>query len=317
MATSTAAKAAPPSGPPRMTLASVQRGRAERPQRILLYGVEGVGKSSFAAAAPDPIFLCPEDGLSHLDVARFPEPQSWEDALAAVDVLTRDTHEFRTLVVDTLDWLEPMLWRFICTRDGQSNVESYGYGRGYVAALDEWRVFVGALERLRAQRSMGVVLLAHSWIKTFKNPEAEDFDRYEMKLHAKAAGFLREWVDACLFANYETFAHKDASKRVRGVSTGARLVYTERSAAYDAKNRFNLPPQLPLDWHAFTEAVAANRPADVATITARITELLADAPDELREKVRAAVAKAPTDAAYLARVLNRLAATVSTQEIAR
>lgn len=303
--------------PSRMTLDAVVSGNLEKPRRILVYGVEGVGKSSFAAEADRPIFVCPEDGTAHLDVPRFPEPRSWPEVLEAIQTLTAVEHNYRHVVFDTLDWIEPLIWQFICQRDKQENIESYGYGRGHVAALDEWRLFVARLERLRAERGMHVILLAHSWIKTFKSPESADFDRYEMKLNQKAAGLLREWSDAVCFANYETYAHEDRNKRVRGISTGARLLFTQRSAAYDAKNRFNLPPQLPLDWHAFTEAVAANRPADVATITARITELLADAPDELREKVRAAVAKAPTDAAYLARVLNRLAATVSTQEIAR
>lgn len=309
------AATAAPKSPPRMTLASVTRGRLERPRRILLHGVEGVGKTSFALGATNPIYICPEDGTSEFDVPRFPEPRTWTDVLDAIEELRTGTHDHVHLVLDTLDWLEPMLWRHICLRDGQENIEGYGYGKGYVAALDEWRLFIAKLERLRAERSMHIVMLAHSWIKQFKNPEGEDFDRYQMKLHDKAGGLLREWSDVVLFANYETFAHEDKKKRVRGVSSGVRVMYTTRTAAYDAKNRYNLPPQLALDWQAFEEAIVANRPAEPETVIARIREILADVKDDaLAAGVEKEIAKAPTDAARLARVLNKLAAVVSAKE---
>lgn len=297
---------APPSG--RMTLANISTGPIDRPRRILLYGVEGVGKSTFAASADAPIFLCGEEGSDHLDVPRFPAPRTWLEAREAVDVLRAQATPYRHLVVDTLDWLEPLVWQHVCARAGKESIEDFGYGKGYLAALDEWRLFVKQLEQLRAERQMGVILLAHSHIKPFKNPEADDFDRYEMKLHAKAGGFLREWCDAVLFANYQTFAHKDEKKRVRGVATGERVLYTQRTAAYDAKNRYNLPPTLPLAWDAFTAAVAAGRPGDPAVTRATIEARLAAAPAELAAKVRAAVATHSTDAAFLTRILITLEA---------
>lgn len=308
----------PPQSSGRMTLTAVKRGPIQKPRRVLVHGVEKVGKSSFAAGAEKPVFVCPEDGTSMLDVSRFPEPQTWLDVLDAIDVLRTQEHEYQTVVFDTLDWLEPLLWAHVCAQHGQESIEGFGYGKGYAAALDEWRVFVARLEQLRAARGMHVLLLAHSWIKGFKNPLGEDYDRFEMKLHPKAGGFLREWCDAVLFAAFEEYAHKDEKKRVRGISTGTRLLYTERSAAYDAGNRYNLPPQLPLDYAAFADAVNRGQVADPATITARITEMLATVADaDLRTKVEAAVAKAPTDATYLARVANTLAARLSTQENAR
>lgn len=258
--------AAPPS---RMTLASITKGRQERPIRALLYGVEGVGKSSWAANAPAPIFLAAEEGTGHLDVQRFPAPQDLEEVYAALATLATSNHDFRTLVVDTLDWLEPLVWAHICQRDGYKNIEDYGYGKGYVAALDEWRRFLAAVEKLRAAKSMHVIFLAHSLIRPFKNPAGEDYDRWELKLHAKAGGLLKEWSDVVLFANHEELAVKDGrTKRVRGVSTGARLLYTTRSAAYDAKNRYDLPEQLPLSWDDFYQAVRAHRPADPAALAA-------------------------------------------------
>lgn len=246
--------AAPPS---RMTLANVKRGRVKQPWRILLYGVEGIGKTTLAAATPSPIFLGAEDGSGHLDVPRFPAPAGWEDVKAAVEVLLKEQHEFHTLVLDTIDWAEPLLWDFICARDKKTSIEDYGYGKGYQAALDEWRVLLTQLERLRGV-GVNVMLLGHSQLKLFKNPEGDDFDRYELKLHAKAGGLVKEWCDAVLFANHETFAKKDEkTKRVKGISTGARWLYTQRTAAYDAKNRFGFPDLLPLSWPDVEAAMAA------------------------------------------------------------
>jgi hypothetical protein len=308
---------APARAPSRMTLANVVRGKVQKPMRILLYGVEKIGKSSFAASAPEAVFICAEDGVAEIDCQKFPEPRNWPEVLEALESLRTGDHSFKYVVVDTVDWLEPMIWSYICERDGERNIESYGYGRGYTSALDEWRILLARLERLRSERAMGVILLAHSWTRTFKNPAGQDFDRFEMKMHAKAGGLLKEWSDCVLFAAYEQYTHEDKNKRVRGVSTGARLIYTQRTAVYDAGNRYNLPPELPLDWHAFVEAIEANRPAEPATIRARIAEMLSDADPAFKARVEAAVQNDPNNAAYLARVMNRLAATLSTQENAK
>lgn len=273
MTTATAKQPAPQPRQSRMSLSSLVKGKIEHPLRVLLFGVEGVGKSTFAAGTPSPIFLTAEDGTAQLDVVRFQPPESWGEAVEAVRTLTVDKHDFKTLVIDTLDWAEPLLWDFICKRDKQANIESYGYGKGYSAALEEWRNFVAALEEMRRATKMHVVMLAHSQIKAFKNPEGEDFDRYELKLNKQAAGLLKEWSDCVLFANHETVAHKDAkTKRVRGIDTGARLIHTQRSGGFDAKNRYDLPPTLPLSWPDFEEAVKAHAPADPDTLIAAIQE---------------------------------------------
>jgi hypothetical protein len=303
--------------PSRMQLSTITRGRVGRPMRVLLYGTEGIGKTTFASNAPAPIFLASEDGTSELDVARFPVPKTWQDVLDAVAELTTAEHDYHTLVVDTLDWLEPIVWAHVVVEARNPKIKSIddiGYNKGYNAAYDVWRVFIAALERLRNVRGMHVVLVAHAWIKTFHNPEGEDFDRYEMKPHKLAAGALKEWSDAVLFAKYETFAHKDdKTKRVRGVSSGARIVHTQRVAAWDAKNRYDLPETLPLDWHAFADAVAARRPVEPRVSRERIEVLLEQADDELRTLVRDTVTKAGEDAASLARIADRLAAKINLQ----
>jgi hypothetical protein len=239
-----------------MTLASIKRGKSTAPWRMLLYGVEGVGKTTLAAGTPAPIFLGAEDGSGHLDVARFPTPETWGDLRAAVNLLAREKHDYRTLVIDTVDWVEPLLWAAICARDGQPNVEAYGYGKGYQVALDEWRSWLADLERMRTV-GVNVMMLGHCALRPFKNPEGDDYDRYELKLNAKAGGLLKEWCDAVCFANYETYTKTEQrTKRVKGVSTGARWLYTARTAAYDAKNRFGFPDMLPLSWPDVEAAMA-------------------------------------------------------------
>jgi hypothetical protein len=294
------------------SLTGLVRGKLDQPRRTLLYAPEGVGKSTFASRAHAPIFICAEDGTAQLDVVRLPTPKEWKDVLGSITALTTNKHDFRTLVVDTLDWIEPMLWQHICQRDRKDNVEAYGYGRGYTAALDEWRLFVSALERLRRETRMEVILLAHAWIKAFKDPESDGYDRYELKLHNKAAGLLKEWCDSVLFANYETLQAKDErTKRVRGVSSGARIIHTGRTAAFDAKSRFGLPATLPLDFAEYDAACRASQPADPVTLAEEIRARAPSLGDVLEKQALGALDRAQGDAMKLAELSNWVAAKLA------
>lgn len=302
----------PVPGPSRMKLDAVVRGKQVQPVRAVMYGPEGCGKSTFGANAPSPIFLGAEDGTAQLDVVRFPSPQSWQDILDAVRVLTNETHDYKTLVIDTLDWVEPLVWKTVCQKAGATSIEEVGggYGKGYVAAVDEWRTLLAGLERLRT-KGVHVILLAHSWIRPFKNPQGDDFDRYELKLHAKSSGLIKEWADAVLFANYETFAVKDKSKRVRGVDTGARLIYTERRAAYDAKNRYGLPETLPLSWAEFDAAMKSGQTASPDALKGEIARKAKQLGGELEKTILATLAKAGENAQQLAQINNRVNARLA------
>lgn len=294
----------------RMKLGSVVAGRLDVPLRTMLYGVEGIGKSTFGAQSPKPIFLCAESGTSQLDVARFPEPKSWSDVFDAVRELTDENHDYKTLVIDTLDWLEPLCWDRICERGDKGkrveSIESFGYGRGFQMALDEWRLLIGALEKLIATKRTNVILLAHSQIRTFKNPEGDDYDRWELKLHAKAAGRLKEWCDDVLFAKYETFSTgKDTRK---AVSDGARVVHTNRMAAWDAKNRNGLPDTMPLSWDEYFAAVKAHAPKSTEDLRVQLDAAIGALPvsvdDATKEKIRSSVETNRDDAIKLSAMLN-------------
>lgn len=248
----------------RMTLASITRGKQPGPVRLVLYGVDGVGKTTFAAHAPNPVFIGAEDGTSELDVARFPAPESWLDVLDAIRALTLDAGGFKTLAVDTVDWAEPLLWKHFCKVNSIADKDEFrgGFNRWEDAVLDHWRIFLAALEKLQSAQRMNVILLGHVERKAFKNPEGPDYDRYILKLHQKSAALIREWAKGVYIAKYEAFGDRDEkTKRVRGVSTGERLLYTEWSAAFDAKDRYGLPPSIKLDWTEFERARVAADPA--------------------------------------------------------
>lgn len=293
--------------PKRMALSAVRTGKRQCPPRILVYGTPGIGKSTLASKAPSPIWIGAEDGVSELDVASFPEPSSWNEILEAVDTLTNDKHDFQTVVLDTADWMEPLNWAFCCSRDGKRDIEDYGYGKGYTAALGAWLGLLARLDKLRNARGMNVVILAHSWVRTFNNPSGDDFDRYELKLNQKASGAIIEWSDAVLFACYEQFVRKLDSGKTKAVSSGARLLHTERNAAWEAKNRYCMPPTIALEWDDVWSSI--RRGEEPAVFLARIESELEGVEDEsLAEKVRAFVGKAGNDTAKLAQALNRLSA---------
>lgn len=305
--------------PPLARQLKVHRGRIDSPLRVLLGGIEGIGKTTWGAKAPRPIFICVESGTDELDVERYvfdadgrTEPRTFAEVLDAIRDLAELAHEYQTIVVDTVDALEALIWRAVCVKAGKSNIEEFGYGKGYIAALDEWRAFLAALERLRRERRMHIILIAHTHIRPFKNPEGDDYDRHELKLHLKAGGLLKEWVDDILFAHYETYAVKGAGEtKAKGISTGARVVETQRTAAWDAKNRHSLPSTLPLDYDAFAAAVK-KRGGDAAELRAAIGAKLEELGDaEVTAKVQKLVEAAGDNAVELATIDNRMTATLS------
>lgn len=237
-------------------LKSIKKNEAISAPRIMVYGVEGIGKSTFAAGAPNPIFILTEDGLGSLKVDHFPLASSFDDVMAAIASLYAEKHDFQTVALDSLDWLETMIWRDIETK---YDAKDLAYGKGAVIAADRWRDVLNGLNALRNDKGMAVVLIAHTTIKRFDSPETEPYDRFQPKLQDRSNALIREWCDAVLFANYKTIVKKSDvgfNKEVaRGISTGERLLYTSERPAYMAKNRYGLPESIPLSWEAFIEAI--------------------------------------------------------------
>lgn len=291
-------------------LKSVVSGRLSVPELLVLYGPDGIGKSTFAAAAPNPIFLGAESGTANLDVARFPAPKSFADCLTASRELLEEKHDYKTLVVDTLDWMEPLVFDKLCKDSGVDRVEDScgGYGKWVNASVNLWREYLRSLSALRDARFMNVIMLAHAQLKTFQDPQTNTgYDRYQLKLQDKAGALIREFVDSVLFANFEVHTKEDNKKRTRAFGDGTRKLYTERRPAFDAKNRWNLPKEMPLSWEDYAAAKAAGSSAGPSVIVAQIEELAAQLPDAaIKAKISEAVKKAGNSSANLNVILNRL-----------
>jgi hypothetical protein len=241
-----------------MDLSQVSKGGKMKPPRILIYGQAGIGKTTFGAAAPKPIFLPIEDGLGKIEADAFPCPKSYTDVRDSLDALIKEDHDYKTVVVDSLDWLEPLVWDHTCTASGYKTIEQPGYGRGYVEALKYWREFLDRLNYLRDMKAMQTILVGHSIIREFKSPDTDSFDRYQIKLQQKAADLVCEHSDAILFANYKKSTMKSESRggqRTRAIGTGERILYTEERPAWLAKNRYGLPPEMELSYDAFLTAI--------------------------------------------------------------
>jgi hypothetical protein len=236
-------------------LTQVQSGKRFAPRRVLLYGTHGIGKSTFGAGSDRPVFVQTEDGLGEIECDKFPLALSYSDALKALEALYTEQHPYRTVVVDSLDWLERLIWAEVCRQRSVENIEDIGYGKGYVFALTPWREFLTGLDALRNDRGMTVVLIAHARIERFENPETDSYDRYVPRLHKLASQVIQEWCDEVLFATYKVYTKQTdegfSRKKTKGIGTGERVLYTTERPSHVAKNRLGLPDELPLDWHAY------------------------------------------------------------------
>ena len=241
-----------------ISLASLSKHKQKSP-RIVIHGEPGVGKTTFAASAPSPVVIQTEDGLGNLEATAFPLATSFDDVMQAIVSLYQEDHEFRTLVVDSLDWLEPLIWAKVCADNKIESIEKLGYGRGYVEALAYWRQFFDGITALRDHKDMTIVMTAHSEIKRVEDPMLPAYDTRDLKLHKRAAALAEEFADVILFAAVQTNTVTEESgfnnKRVRAVTTGNRVMHTVGQPAFLAKNRFSLPAVLPLSWADFASAM--------------------------------------------------------------
>lgn len=246
-----------------MSKYSVTTGVQSAPVKTVLYGPEGIGKSTFASHFPDPVFIDTEGGTKRLDVARLPQPTSWAMLLDEVAEVTRGNVPCGTLVLDTADWAERLCAQAVCARAKVKGIEDFGYGKGYTYLKEEFgRLLDGLEETLKAGHN--VVVLAHAAITKFEQPDAVgNYDRWTMKTSKQVAPLLREWCDMLLFANYKTVIEKSGSgpNAKNKASGGKRVLYTTHHACWDAKNRFDLPEEIPFAYEAIAHCIPGSAPA--------------------------------------------------------
>jgi len=264
----------------KFALSDIQTKSDPLPNRYGLHAREGWGKTSFGAQAPKPIFLQTrgETGLDTLiaskqlpETPHFPELQSWEELKDAVRVLSAEEHPYRTLVIDTVNGAERLCYEYICKRDFGDDWGDRGFGgyqRGYEVSLAEWRLFLNDLDELRRTRKMAIFFLIHTKVKTFKNPEGADFDRWAPEMQDKCWGLTHKWLDCVLFGNFETVVKSeknDPAKKGKAAATSARILYTQQRPAFDAKNRMGLPEEIEMGdspseaWSNFATALKGGK----------------------------------------------------------
>lgn len=251
-----------------ISLASLQHGRQARPPKVVIYGGPKVGKSTFAAGAPGVVFIQTEEGLDALDVTRFPMATSYDEVMEAVQTLATEEHDFGTLALDSLDWMEPLVWAKVAGNAGVKSIEEVGggYGKGYVEALKYWRELLDGLDYLRNERNMCVVIIAHDETRRMTPPDGEPYDYAALKLHKRAADMVEEWADIIGYAAPRLAIRKDDlgfnKKHARAVSLNdQRTLYLGQNPAYVSGNRFGMASEIPLDWDAFAAELPGGAPA--------------------------------------------------------
>lgn len=246
---------------------NINRGVIKKPQKIVIYGPEGIGKSTFAAQAPGVLFIDTEDSTTHMDVARFDKPTSWTMLRQQVAYIKANPTICKTLAVDTADWAERLaIEHIIASKSTNGNIkgiEDFGYGKGYVYLEEEFGRFLNDLQDL-IEIGINIVITAHAEIKKIEQPEeVGGYDHWQMKLEKKTMPLLKEWADVLLFANYKTMVinvdNQGAAKGKNKAQGNQRVMYTTRTPWWDGKNRHDLPDELPFDFRHIAHIVGESK----------------------------------------------------------
>lgn len=234
-----------------------------KPPIIVIHGGPGIGKTTFAASAPNPIFILTEDGLGLNDAHYFPEPKSFNEIMDYISALMYEKHDYNTLVIDSLSALEPVLNKSVAADHQKQSLEDFGYGKGEKYALDYWNALLGSIIKLRNTKNMIIILIAHSEIVRFDSPEVEPYNQFIIKLPKRAYQLLYEQADIIGFAQRKTTiikADMGFNQKVnRAVDTGERFLFLEEKPAFTAKNRYRLPEEIPLSWETFYSSLVIER----------------------------------------------------------
>lgn len=235
----------------------IVRGKKIQPRRVLLYGTHGIGKSSWAAQAPDVLFLNLEDGLNDIDAAKTEHLASLDFVVEALTFLATQKHDFKWLAIDTVDWLEALVHQDVADKAGKPCIGDIKFGEGYRSAQAYWDKLLTQLDWLRTERGMGIILLAHASIEKFRDPFGDSYDRYRPALHETASATLQEWCDEVLFANYRVNIVKEdegfGKKRAIAGGSGQRLIRCAETPAAMAKNRLTMPDTIEFNWASYSQ----------------------------------------------------------------
>lgn len=249
-------------------LDSITTSKRDLPPRIVLLGVEKIGKSTFASESNKPIFIPikDEEGIDALNVPQFPVCESVANVENCITTLATTEHDYQTVVIDSTSALEPIVWDTICKKSGTTNINQAcgGYGAGYKEADNMWRGILRGLDYLRKNKGMASILIGHTNITRFDDPLGESYNKYDFAIHERTANILYRWADAIWFANSKVIIQKEdigynkIHKIARELGQSARFLYTQKNPSYPAGGRGiygTLPPELPLKWSAVVKCL--------------------------------------------------------------
>lgn len=242
------------------------KGRTKQPPRIIVSGEHGIGKSTFASQFPKPIALDTEGGLEMVGVERTPKLETYlqfQEALAWVG-----TQDFKTLIIDSIDWLETLIQQDIAARAGVKEISEIPYGQGYKRVSGELSTLLAELDRLNREKRMTIVMVAHVKVSTFKDPLGADYDKYSLDLRDDFSRLLRDWCDVVMFAQVEKFVKvedKGFSSSAKAKATGRRVACLSQAPGYDAKNRYGLPAVMDFDFQQIWSAILASMATPTAS----------------------------------------------------
>lgn len=277
---------------------NITKGKTAKAIRVVVYGVEGIGKTTFASQMPGAVFCDTEGSTAHMDVARFDLPQKWMDIHEAIDWTMEHPDQVGTFVLDTADWAEKLCARYVCEEEpvtksgdtrGWKNIEDAGYGKGYVYMKTAFQKLLDKLTAL-TEKGVNVCITAHAILKKFEQPdEMGAYDRWSLKLNEKnISPLLKEWGDMVLFANYKTDVVKTNDGKTKGRGGQKRIMYTQHNACWDAKNRFGLPDEMPFEFSSISNLFADHAPAQEVHEEPKAKPEPQPDPDEIPKQERVA-----------------------------
>jgi hypothetical protein len=232
-----------------ISLKNLRRVTASSPPRVLIYAPPGMGKTTLANEFPNAVFLQTEQGEgSKMELDTFGLLTSYDEIMEAIASLYQEEHSYQTVVTDSLDKLEPLVWAAVCKANNWQSIEQPGYGKGYIAADAFWRDYLGGLNALRNERGMNIVMLSHSTVERFDDPRTTSYSRYDIRLHKRAQALVEDEVDFIAFINQEaSIKEEDAGfnkKRSHAEGGAQRWIYCEGRPSMNAKNRYDMPPKI-------------------------------------------------------------------------
>ena len=254
-----------------MSLPKINKGKNPGPPRIVLYGPGAIGKTTLAAQIENAIIINVEDGLGNVDCDSFDLCKILADVIQQLQGLWSEEHDYRWLVIDTMDWLEQLIWKKVCEDNHVSEITEVGggYGHGMKQAMNHWQDVLNLLNGIRSKRGMGIMLLAHDTIRKHEEPGQISYDTYEPRLQKNACSMFCDWSDAVLFAHAKMSMQtvKEGFGRERGIASaqgatpgGDRVIATVKTPSFVAKNRYNLEPEIPLDWEYLAVSMGIKKP---------------------------------------------------------